>query len=63
MHHIKEKFQSRSRGSIVSFEQGEAIAYGLFNAQERGTLFITPGTPVYQGMVVGECSKSRRFRY
>ena len=54
----KEEIDSRSRGSIVSFEQGDAIAYGLFNAQERGRLFITPGTPVYQGMVVGECSRA-----
>ncbi|WP_294129270.1 translational GTPase TypA [uncultured Clostridium sp.] len=54
----KGEIESRSRGSIVSFEQGEAIAYGLFNAQERGRLFITPGTPVYQGMVVGECSRA-----
>lgn len=54
----KGEIESRSRGSIVSFEQGDAIAYGLFNAQERGRLFITPGTPVYQGMVVGECSRS-----
>ena len=54
----KGEIEARSRGSIVSFEQGEAIAYGLFNAQERGKLFITPGTPVYQGMVVGECSRA-----
>ncbi len=54
----KGEIESRSRGSIVSFEQGEAIVYGLFNAQERGRLFITPGTPVYQGMVVGECSRA-----
>ena len=54
----KGEIESRSRGSIVSFAQGEAIAYGLFNAQERGKLFITPGTPVYQGMVVGECSRA-----
>ena len=54
----KGEIESRSRGSIVSFEQGDAIAYGLFNAQERGRLFITPGTPVYQGMVVGECSRA-----
>ena len=54
----KGEIDSRSRGSIVSFEQGDAIAYGLFNAQERGRLFITLGTPVYQGMVVGECSRA-----
>lgn len=54
----KGEIEARSRGSIVSFEQGEAMAYGLFNAQERGRLFITPGTPVYQGMVVGECARA-----
>ena len=54
----KGEIEARSRGSIFSFEQGEAIAYGLFNAQERGRLFITPGTPVYQGMVVGECARA-----
>ena len=54
----KGEIEARSRGSIVSFEQGEAIAYRLFNAQERGRLFITPGTPVYQGMVVGECARA-----
>ena len=54
----KGEIEARTRGSIVSFEQGEAIAYGLFNAQERGRLFITPGTPVYQGMVVGECARA-----
>ena len=54
----KGEIESRTRGSIVSFEQGEAIAYGLFNTQERGKLFITPGTPVYQGMVVGECARA-----
>ena len=54
----KGDIPTRSRGSIVSFEQGEAIAYGLFNAQERGKLFVTPGTPVYEGMIVGECSRA-----
>ena len=44
----------RSRGSLVAFEDGESITYGLFNAQERGALFIGPGVEVYQGMVVGE---------
>ena len=43
----------RPTGSLVSFETGEAVTYGLYNAQERGTLFIEPGTPVYEGMVVG----------
>ena len=49
----KGDMQRRNTGSLVAFETGEAVAYGLFNAQSRGNLFITPGTPVYQGMVVG----------
>lgn len=44
----------RSRGSLVAFEGGEAVTYGLFNAQERGTLFIKAGDKVYEGMIVGE---------
>ncbi|MBQ3494560.1 MAG: translational GTPase TypA, partial [Clostridia bacterium] len=44
-------------GSLIAFENGEAITYGLFNAQERGDLFITTGTPVYAGMVVGRNPK------
>ena len=51
----KGEISRRSTGSLVAFETGEAVTYGLFNAQGRGTLFITPGTPVYEGMVVG-CS-------
>ena len=51
----KGELPGRSVGSLVSFETGEAVTYGLFNAQERGSMFITPGTPVYAGMVVG-CS-------
>ena len=49
----KGDMQRRNTGSLVAFETGEAVAYGLFNAQGRGTLFVTPGTPVYCGMVVG----------
>ncbi|MBE7068003.1 MAG: translational GTPase TypA [Clostridiales bacterium] len=49
----KGDMQRRSTGSLVAFETGEAVAYGLFNAQGRGTLFVTPGMPVYSGMVVG----------
>ena len=49
----KGDMQRRNTGSLVAHETGEAVAYGLFNAQGRGTLFVTPGTPVYQGMVVG----------
>lgn len=54
----KGELPGRSRGSICSFEDGDAITYGLFNAQERGTLFIVAGIPVYQGMIVGECSRA-----
>ncbi len=48
----------RSSGSLVAFETGESVAYGLFNAQERGALFIGPGVPVYAGMIVGLSPKS-----
>jgi len=47
----------RNTGSLISFETGEAVTYGLFNAQERGSLFIGAGTPVYEGMVVGASPK------
>ena len=47
----------RERGSIVVHETGESTGYGLFNTQERGRLFIGPGVDVYEGMIVGECSK------
>lgn len=48
----------RSNGSLIAFESGEAVTYGLFSAQERGTLFITPGEKVYAGMVIGETGKA-----
>jgi GTP-binding protein len=48
----------RERGSIVSHETGESTAYGLWNTQERGRLFIGPGVDVYEGMIVGECAKN-----
>ncbi|MCD8307435.1 MAG: translational GTPase TypA [Clostridia bacterium] len=54
----KGDLQRRTTGSLVAFETGEAVTYGLFNAQGRGKLFITPGTMVYQGMVIGECPKN-----
>ncbi len=54
----KGEIPGRNRGSLCSFEDGDAITYGLFNAQERGTLFIGAGVPVYQGMIVGECSRA-----
>jgi GTP-binding protein len=48
----------RNTGSLISFETGEAVTYGLYNAQERGTLFIESGTPVYEGMIVGASPKA-----
>ncbi|GAA4654571.1 translational GTPase TypA [Anaerocolumna aminovalerica] len=54
----KGDIQYRKQGSLIAFETGEAITYGLFNAQERGTLFISPGEKVYSGMIVGQNGKS-----
>lgn len=54
----KGEIPRRTRGSMVAWEDGEAVTYGLYNAQERGTLFITPGTSVYEGMIVGENARS-----
>ena len=54
----KGDIETRERGSIVAHESGESTAYGLFNTQDRGRLFIGPGVPVYEGMIVGECSKN-----
>ncbi|MDO4476222.1 MAG: translational GTPase TypA [Lachnospiraceae bacterium] len=48
----------RSQGSLIAFESGEAVPYGLFNAQDRGTLFIGPGTKVYSGMIIGQSPKA-----
>ncbi len=48
----------RNSGSLVAHETGESVAYGLFNSQDRGALFIGPGVPVYAGMVIGECPKA-----
>ncbi len=53
----KGDIQYRKQGSLIAFEAGEAITYGLYNAQERGTLFISPGEKVYSGMVVGQNGK------
>lgn len=55
---VKGEIERRSFGSLVSFETGEAVTYGLFNAQERGQLFIGAGTPVYSGMIIGTCSRN-----
>ncbi|MCI8820503.1 MAG: translational GTPase TypA [Clostridia bacterium] len=54
----KGELSRRDTGSLVAFETGDAVTYGLFNAQGRGTLFIGAGTPVYEGMVIGESPKS-----
>ncbi len=55
---LKGEIERRTFGSLVSFDTGEAVTYGLYNAQERGQLFIGAGTPVYAGMVVGTCSRN-----
>ncbi|MCD8338477.1 MAG: translational GTPase TypA [Lachnospiraceae bacterium] len=53
----KEDLTYRNLGSLIAFESGESVAYGLFNAQDRGTLFIGPGEKVYSGMVIGQSAK------
>lgn len=65
MNHVFDSYQpfkgdidQRSTGSIIAHETGEATGYGLFNTQSRGKLFIGPGTPVYEGMIVGENPKN-----
>ena len=65
MSHVFEKYEpfkgelvGRSTGSIIAHETGEATGYGLFNTQSRGKLFVGPGTPVYEGMIVGENPKN-----
>ena len=65
MSHVLDSYQPykgdiprRNTGSLISFETGESITYGLYNAQERGSLFIGAGVPVYEGMVVGASPKS-----
>ena len=55
---MKGEIERRLVGSLIAHESGEAVAYGLGAAQERGTLLIGPGTPVYAGMVVGICSRN-----
>ena len=54
----KGEIEKRSVGSLIAFETGDAVTYGLYNAQERGTLFIGAGVPVYMGMVVGSSPKN-----
>lgn len=55
---MKGEVHRRNTGSLIAFETGEAVAYGIFNVQDRGTMFITPGTKVYMGMIVGVSPKS-----
>lgn len=55
---FKGEIEERSHGSLVCHETGETSSYGLFNTQERGRLFVGPGVPVYEGQVVGECSRN-----
>lgn len=55
---FRGEIQYRKQGSLIAFESGESITYGLFNAQERGTLFIGPGEKVYSGMVIGQNGKA-----
>jgi len=55
---FKGDISTRQRGSLVAFEDGETVTYGLFNAQERGNLFVGPGEKVYMGMVVGENNRT-----
>ena len=50
--------QYRKQGSLIAFETGESVTYGLYSAQERGTLFIGPGEKVYSGMVIGQNGKA-----
>ena len=54
---FKGDIEFRENGSLIAFETGESVAYGLFAAQDRGTLFIGPGERVYSGMIVGECNR------
>jgi GTP-binding protein len=65
MNHVFDSYQpykgdidQRNTGSLIAYETGEATSYGLFNTQGRGRLFIGPGTPVYEGMIVGENPKN-----
>ncbi|SDY42391.1 translational GTPase TypA [Tindallia californiensis] len=53
----KGEIRGRNRGSLIAHESGQAVAYGIYNAQERGVIFIEPGMDVYEGMVVGESSR------
>lgn len=65
MNHVFDSYEpfkgeiiTRHQGSLVAFETGDSVAYGLFQVQDRGRLFIGPGVPVYEGMIVGESPKA-----
>ena len=55
---MKGDIERRKTGSLVAFETGEATAYGIGGVQDRGSMFIAPGTPVYGGMIVGACNRN-----
>lgn len=55
---FKGEIKNRNRGVLVAWEAGESVTYGLYNAQDRGSLFIGPGVQVYEGMIVGMCSRN-----
>ena len=55
---FKGEIKRRNTGSLIAFETGDAVAYGIWCVQDRGQMFIAPGTPVYAGMIVGECPKA-----
>ena len=55
---FKGEIKRRNTGSLIAFETGDAVAYGIWCVQDRGQMFIAPGTPVYGGMIVGECAKT-----
>lgn len=59
----KGDIQYRKQGSLIAYEAGETITYGLFNAQERGTLFVGPGEKVYGGMVICQTGVNRIYFY
>ena len=55
---FRSEIAYRKLGSLIAFESGESVTYGLFSAQDRGTLFIGPGEKVYAGMVIGSCARA-----
>ena len=64
MHHLfhgyvpyKGDIPGRTRGALVAFEQGETTGYGIYSVQDRGTMFVSPNQPVYEGMIIGENSR------